>query len=426
MDDDGAFVPGPRAHVAGSSHGPLKGMGFAAKDLFDVAGTRTGAGNPDFLADAPVATKHAPAVAALLEEGADLVGKTVTDELAFSLSGTNVHYGTPNNPVAPGRVPGGSSSGSASAVACGLADFALGTDTGGSVRVPASYCGLYGLRPTHGRISVEGVVPLARSFDTVGLLATDGAVLRSAWSALAAHASSPLPVGEAVRDAAMWRGGPSAGAPRAGEPRARAPRAVSTLVCPPELLALLDEDARLDFEPAADELGRLLGCRVVERSVLPPEELVRLRTVFRTVQLAEAWRSHGSWIERRHPSFGPGVRSRFEAASQVDPNALEQLPLERRNLLRLLGAALGDDELLLQPAASGAAPPIDLDAAAKDNLRLRTLTLTAPAGIAGVPVVALPLARVDGLPLGLALVAAPGEDELLVDCAARLSSALQP
>lgn len=406
-DGLGAFLPGARARFRGSGHGALLGARLAVKDLFDVAGTRTGAGNPEFLADAPIATASAPAVIALLDAGAELVGKTVTDELAFSLSGTNIHYGTPRNSAAPDRVPGGSSSGSASAVAGGAADLALGTDTGGSVRVPASYCGIFGLRPTHGRISARGVVPLAPGLDTVGLFATDGPLLAAAWTALAT-------------------GAPAGPSPSAGERESSHEqvdnRAISTLVCPPELFALLDGEARADFEQAADECGRQLRCRVVERSIVPPDELVRLREVFRAVQLAEAWQSHGDWITNRRPQLGPGVASRFAAAAAIDPASADQLVAERAQLRKILATALGEDELLLQPAASGVAPLRSLAGVAKDDLRLRTLTLTALAGVAGVPVVALPLAEVGGLPLGVALVALDGEDELLVSCASRVAA----
>jgi len=390
-DQLGAFVPGAAARVAGRSGGALSGRSFAAKDLFDVAGTRTGAGNPDFLEDAPVAEHHAPAVAALLDAGAALVGKTITDELAFSLSGTNVHYGTPKNSAAPGHVPGGSSSGSASAVAGGVVDLALGTDTGGSVRVPASYCGILGLRPTHGRVRLDGVVPLAPGFDTVGLFAREPEVLAAGWNALVEGASDV----------------------QSGVDHSVSTRTIRTLVCPPELLALLEPDARLELEPAADALGRLLGCRVVERSLMPPEELTRIRGVFRGAQMAQAWASHGAWIERRRPRFGPGIASRFEAASHVDPAAAEQLIPEREALRNLLATALGDDELLLQGSASGPAAPIALGGEAKDELRLQTLTLTALAGTAGVPVISLPLANVGGLPLGLSLVGLPDEEDLL-------------
>ena len=183
-DSLGAFMPDSEIEIAGVAEGPLKGLGFAAKDIFDVAGTVTGWGNPDRRASAAPAAQHSAAVERLLAAGAHLVGKTITDELAFSLNGQNPHYGAPANSNAPGRITGGSSSGSASAVAGDLADLALGSDTGGSVRIPASYCGVYGLRPSHGRISLAGVMPLAPSLDTVGCFARDAAALSRASRAL--------------------------------------------------------------------------------------------------------------------------------------------------------------------------------------------------------------------------------------------------
>jgi len=400
----GAFLPGARAELAGAPAGALTGSRFAVKDLVDVAGWRTGAGNPDFLADAPVATRSAPVVTALLAAGADLVGKTVSDELAFSLSGTNAHYGTPVNPAAPGRVPGGSSSGSASAVAGGCAELAIGTDTGGSVRVPASYCGIFGFRPSHGMISSEGVVPLAPSFDTVGLLARDAATLERAWHAL--RAGAPGTARAARPDE------------RAGPPR--------TLVCPPELARLLDADARAGFEDAVTRVARELDCRVVEREVVAPDDLERVLEAFRTIQMAEAWASHGAWIERRGPALGPGVAARFAAASQVDPRAADALRPILEQARTALGGALGRDELLAQPAASGAAPEIALRSAATDDLRRTTLLLTVLAGAAGAPVAALPAARASGSPLGVALVSVPGDDDRLAACAARAAAACGP
>ena len=164
--------------MSGAPTGPLQGLSFAANDVFDIAGDRTGNGNPVWLETHPPASHTASAVERLLAAGARMVGKTHTDELAYSLNGENVHYGTPINPRAPGRIPGGSSSGSAAAVAGGLVDFALGTDCGGSVRLPASYCGIYGVRTSHGLIPIDGVADLAASFDTVGWFARDPAMMR--------------------------------------------------------------------------------------------------------------------------------------------------------------------------------------------------------------------------------------------------------
>src|SRR5437763_8002708 len=174
-DDVNAFVPGPRIHIEGRPRGPLSGLTFAAKDLFDVAGVPTGGGNHDWPIGRPIPTKHSWAVQTLLDAGATLIGKTITDEVSLGILGENAFDGTPLNVRAPGRVPGGSSSGSAAAVAAGLCDTALGTDTGGSVRVPASFCGLYGIRPTHGRIDVAGMMAQAPTSDTTGWYARDAA-----------------------------------------------------------------------------------------------------------------------------------------------------------------------------------------------------------------------------------------------------------
>src|SRR5689334_20722993 len=186
MSDDtvNAFVPGPRVHLEGRPGGPLSGLTFAAKDLFDIAGHPTGGGNPDWARSNPVPTQHAWAVERLLEVGATLIGKTITDEVSLGIVGENAFFGTPVNSRAPGRVPGGSSSGSAAAVAAGLCDTALGTDTGGSVRVPASFCGLYGIRPTHGRLPVTGMMPQAPSSDTTGWFARDASTFAKVSSAM--------------------------------------------------------------------------------------------------------------------------------------------------------------------------------------------------------------------------------------------------
>jgi len=171
------------------------GLRFAVKDLIDICGLKTGCGNPSWRDTHPPARSHAVCVEQLLAAGAKCVGKTVSDELAFSLIGENHFYGTPLNPRAPDRVPGGSSSGSVSAVACALADFALGTDTGGSVRVPASNCGVWGLRPSHDFISVAGVMPFAPTFDTVGIHARTADILGSAAAVLLGAPGGKLPTG---------------------------------------------------------------------------------------------------------------------------------------------------------------------------------------------------------------------------------------
>jgi len=394
-DPLGCFVLGPERLAEGSPTGPLAGRRFAVKDLLDVAGTRTGAGNPDWLDQAPVAARHAPTVAALLDAGAELWGKTVTDELAFSLSGTNVHYGTPDNPAAPGRIPGGSSAGSASAVAGRVVDLALGTDTGGSIRVPASYCGIWGIRPTHGMLDTGGVVPLAPSFDTVGLLAADPVVLGAGWRALRAGASLP----PEAWPAHVARG---------------TVRPVRRMVVATDLFALADPEARGPLRQATDRLADRLGLELEEGELAGPEATARFVQAFRSIQLVEAWGQHGEWITRRRPALGPGVAARFAAAAAADPAAAAAAGPVRDEVRSALRALLGEGAVMVQPAASGPAPTPALGGAAKEDLRSRTLSLTAPAGMAGAPVVVVPGARAEGLPIGLALVGLPGADDVLV------------
>lgn len=374
---------------AGADGGPLRGLTFVAKDVFDVAGDVTGAGNPTWAEEAAPAASDAEAVAALLAAGASLIGKSITDELAFSLAGTNVHHGTPRNPSAPGRVPGGSSSGSASAVAAGRCDVALGTDTGGSVRVPASYCGVWGMRPTHGRISVAGLVPLAPSFDTVGWFARSAQHLARAGRALLA----------------------------AG-PR-RAPEAPRRIVVVDGLFGLADASSRPLLLEAADEVAAAAGIpceRIDDASVAGWWGRTGDRTwvsVYRTIQGAEAWAQHGAWVTRGAP-MGPGVRGRFLAAGDVERAALARAVGAREVIRRRLEALTAEGVVLAVPSAAGVAPPPILDGGTKDDLRERTLALNCGAGLAGVPAISAPLATEDGRPLGLCLVGAPWSDESLL------------
>jgi amidase len=381
----GALRIGPALLAPGRADGPSHGRTMVVKDLLDVAGFPTGAGNPDWLADAAPATTTAPAVQRLLDAGFDLVGKAHTDELAFSLSGTNVHYGTPENPAAPGRIPGGSSSGSASAVAGGVADLGVGTDTGGSIRVPASYCGLYGWRPTHGRVPMHGCVPLAPSFDTIGLLARDGAVLLEGAAAVLA---SSTPVASPSR-----------------------------LVVADDLLALADPEVRDTVAAITAEIGSAIGATVDHRTFADDRQDEWFRA-FRAWQMYEAWASHGAWIIARRPTFGPGIAARFEAASHATAEDAARAHPVRDHVRALLNEVLGEDALLVVPAAATVAPPPDLAETAKADLRARTMTLTCVAGLAGAPAVVVPPDRPAGLPAGACLVGRPGADEQLLAVAA--------
>ncbi|MGY0833716.1 amidase [Azospirillum argentinense] len=384
-----AFVPYGRTEVAGAASGPLAGLRFAVKDLFHIAGLPTGAGNPDWLRTHEVPRETAPAVQRLLDAGARVAGKTLTDELAWSLAGENAHYGTPENPQAPGRIPGGSSSGSASAVAGGAVDFAIGTDTGGSVRLPASYCGLYGIRPTHGAVPLDGSVPLAPSFDTVGWFAWEAALLRRVGAVLLPPSSTLGP------DLAFRR-----------------------LLVAEDAFAIAGEAVRAALAPALDRLRERF--RGAETVTLAPEGLEQWRPVFQTLQAAEAWAAHGAWITATKPTFGPGVRDRFAAAATLDPALARAAAQTREGIRRRMDDLLGTDGLIVLPSAPGIAPLRGSSGAAVDAERGRALAILCPAGLAGLPQLSIPAARLQGCPLGLSLIGPRGSDSTLLSIAEEL------
>jgi Asp-tRNA(Asn)/Glu-tRNA(Gln) amidotransferase A subunit family amidase len=380
--------------VAGAPGGPLRGLTVAVKDLFAVHGHPTGAGNPAWLAEAAPAAEHAPAVASLLAAGADIIGLAQTDELAYSLSGTNVHYGTPPNPAAPGAVPGGSSSGPASAVALGLVDVGLGTDTGGSVRVPASYCGLYGLRPTHGAVPAGGLVALAPSYDTVGWLTRDAGTLARVGDVL-------LPAGGSGRD--RWR--------------------PAELLLAEDLLALAEPEVAAALAAALPRLAAAAALPARRVAEVGGGRLDAWVTAFRHHQGFEAHQTHGAWVAAHPGALGPGIAGRFAAAATVTPAQLAAAQDVRRQVTATLAAALGGGAVLVAPASSSPAPPVDLADDVKDRVRAATLTLTCAAGHAGLPVVVVPLLAVRGHPVGVALTGPRGSDRALLTLATHLTAA---
>jgi amidase len=370
--------------------GPLEGLRLAVKDLFDLAGTPTGAGNPRWLETHEPAEADAAAVALLRAAGARVVGKTITDELAWSLNGSNFHYGVPENPAAPGRVPGGSSSGSASAVALGLADIGLGTDTGGSIRVPASYCGLFGLRPTHGRVSLDGVVPLAPTFDTAGVLARDARTLRLAMEVLLGtpeEAHAPITRLLAPRD--IWD---------------ELPAATRDAVMPAVESFGLDVDTTPFFDDP--HFGIAHETYSAAGGTTPLEAA---RRAYAALQAWEAWQAHGAWIEASRPEFGPGVKARFANASKLGSAAVTGAQRVRSGVVALVRDRLPEGTALAIPAAPGPAPLIG-----EEPDREAIVRLTCIAGLSGAPGLALPAGTVEDLPVGLQLVATPGGDEALL------------
>ena len=370
-----AFVGHSPEPMQWVNDGPLAGLSFAVKDLFDVAGVKSSWGNPDRLRDTAPAVATAPAVTVPLMAGARLVGKTHTDELACGMFGMNPHFGTPINPKAPQRVPGGSSSGSASAVAAGLCDFALGTDTGGSIRVPASFCGIYGLRTTYGRISTAGIMAMAPSFDTAGWLARDAVTLRR--------------VGE-VYFGAIEKPGPTR--------------------------LLLARDAFDVPEPQISRallpLARALGAS--SEVTLYPHGVEEWLDAFRPLQLNELWCTHGAWATVPGRVLSQAVRERIELAQTPKPADVARSTLARDRLTQRLIALLGSDGVLIIPTAHDLPPLRDAPVSAQATFREKTLALTSVASLARLPQINLPATYVEGCPVGLSLIAGPYRDELLL------------
>ncbi len=389
VDHVGAFVPGARFSHRPLAEGRLSGLTFAVKDLYDVAGAITSYGNPDWARTHRPAAATAPIVTALLQAGAALVGKTKTVELAFGLTGENVWHGTPINPAAPDRFPGGSSCGSAAAVAGGLVDFALGSDTGGSVRIPASYCGLFGIRPTHAAISLAGACGLAPSLDTPGWFT------RSA-SLLAALGDVLLPPNSHGADGPLLR----------------------------------VEDAWVNAQPEVAEIlhqalskietlrGRTLGIRLV------PEGLDTMFDRFRVTQAEEAWATLGTWVEATSPNFGPGVAERFAMAKATDAASAAEGRAFRRVMQARVRPLLAGGAVLVYPTSPCVAPLLTASRAEQDAVRQATMGITAIAGFCGLPEVTLPVATIHGAPVGLSLVGGPGQDRALLALATEAAAIL--
>ena len=385
-DKLGAFCRHTHIEVNGAASGPLAGLTCAVKDIYDIAGGKTGFGCPDWLRTHEPAARTAPAVQLLLDAGAHVVGKAHTEEMAWSLTGENAHYGTPINVNAPGRVPGGSSSGSAAAVAAGLVDFAIGSDTGGSVRGPASYCGILGLRPTHGRISLENVCPLAESFDTCGWFARDAAIFERVGRVL-------------LRETAP----------------ARTPR---RLLLAEDACSCADKGVMEALKPGLDKVAALIGAP--ERVTVGDEPLTQWMDYFRFPQGEEAWAAHREWITREKPQFGPVIKGRFEWARTIAPADVARARARREEITQRMDQMLSGDGVLALPSISGIAPVRGASAETIDEVRRRALPMLCIAGLARLPQVSLPLATLDGYPLGLSLIAARGNDTMLLDLAKKL------
>lgn len=382
------FVPHDlAAPLKGAATGPLAGLSAVVKDMYDIAGERTGCGNPQWLAAHPPALRHCPPVQKILDAGATIIGKTICDEFFYSVSGANSHYGTPVNIRAPGRLPGGSSAGSAAACGAGLCDFALGSDTGGSVRVPASFNGIYGLRPTHERVEHSGVADMAPSFDVPGWFAATPGVFRKVGPVLLDRRHVTVKIDRVVvlEDAFA----------QAEEPVA-------------DLLRTL-----LEF--MSDDLPEMVHGRIA------PDGFDPWREAFRIVQAYETWQTFGDFVIARKPEIGPGVRERMQFASTVtkpQADAARDVITKAREHIRQITAP---GTILALPTAPSIAPKIETPAGDLEDFRTRVMRLTCTSGISGLPQMSIPGGTINGCPVGLSFIGWAGGDEVLLDLACELS-----
>jgi amidase len=376
-----AFLDVRQVPVLSAQSGILNGLRLGVKDIFDVAGYRTGCGNPDKFAEAQTATRTMPAVQALLDKGARFAGKTQTDELAFSLMGINAHFPAPVNSAAPDRVTGGSSSGSAAAVAGGLANIAVGSDTGGSIRAPASFCGLIGLRTTHGRISLEGAMPLAPSLDTFGWFADD------------------IETYEAVGRILLGRDGH----------RGILKRPITMARLDALVIGKAEADA---YDASKDVVARTTTEPILESPFVSTVD--ELYWCLRRLQGREAWQLHGAWIKAKPRALGPGVKDRFDFGATVDQNTAHAEEVRRIALRAELAEMLGSDGFLVLPTVPGAAPLKSAPQPEMQAFRERALRLLCLSSLSGFPQISLPVGAVQGAPFGISLLGPPNSDIALI------------
>ncbi|MEP0941874.1 MAG: amidase [Rhizobiaceae bacterium] len=376
-----AWCDYPEVDVAHADSGPLAGMALAVKDIFQVAGYANGWGQPTRLAEAEPDTDTQPVVQKMLDAGISVVGKSQCEELCFSLTGINKHYGAPMNGAAPDRVTGGSSSGSVSLISNGIVDVATGSDTGGSVRAPASYCGLIGLRTTHDRVSLDKTMPLAPSFDVFGWFAKD--------------AETYAAVGDVVLD----------------DDADSTP--LKRLIASPDLDAMLLGDAEyIAYAKAAERVEKYFADER-EFSALP-FDLDKAYWAFRKCQAYDAWQALGPWISSRKPDLGPGVKERFEFGASLSKEEFEQASGDRLDMRVKLEEWIGRDGLLVMPTVPSCAPLKNESEETLQAFREQALMLLCLSGNSGLPQITLPLAEVYGAPLGLSLIGPRGSDKRLI------------
>ncbi|KAF5178711.1 Glutamyl-tRNA(Gln) amidotransferase subunit A [Thalictrum thalictroides] len=396
---------------------PLAGLTFAVKDIFDVKGYVTGFGNPDWARTHSAAVSTAPVVSAVLSAGATCVGKVVMDEMAYSINGENAHFGTPTNPCAPDRIPGGSSSGSAVAVAAELVDFSLGTDTGGSIRVPAACCGILGCRPSHAIVSTFGVIPMAQSFDTVGWFARDPVILNKVGRVLLqlSDVDAVQPSHVVIPDDCFQH---------LSIPSDRLTRviikSVEKLFGPQVIKHVNIGNYVSDSVPS---LEHFMDRSNEHQEYIP--SLVALSSAMRCLQRYEFKTNHSEWVTTVKPNLGPGLSERvWEAVKSTDEH-IGICHSVKTELQAALSTLLEEYGILVVPTVPGPPPKLQTQASLLEAFRCKAFGLLSIAGVSGLCQVSIPIGTYDDLPVSISLIAKHGADGFLLNLVDTLYSTLK-
>lgn len=373
-------------HIAlkGMEEGPLSDLVFAVKDVFKVLGSTYSNGHPTWLETHGPDDFTSSFIVKMLESGADLVGKTVCDELCYSISGENWHYGSAINPHDPRRLTGGSSGGSGAATAGGLVDFAFGSDCLGSVRVPASYNGVIGIRPTFQRIQNDGEAPYCKSMDVLGYVARNSEIF--------------MRVSRVLMEEDEERG------------------ACKKLLIADDCFEMVEQRVADAFKLALRYLEEKI--ETVERVKVAPEGLVNWVKTFQMIQGYEVWESYGGWVRKYQPTLPPGQKNRLLAASKITLQEYKEAQEKKKMIAARMEELVLPGSVLCLPTAASIAPLKSASLAEINASRLQSSSLLCISPLSGTPQITLPLSSMEDVPLGLSLIGAKGTDLALAEFSA--------
>ena len=369
----------PKNKIQTSYKGNLLDMRFLCKDMCQIKGFKTSCGNPDFYKHTAEATENAPFLEKILNEGAILEGITICDEFFYSIIGENIHYGTPSNKNAPNCVPGGSSSGSAAALTQINYDFTIGTDTGGSVRVPASFCGIYGFRPTHGRINLNKVYPMSESFDTLGWFSN--------------NKSNMLKVGKVFFDHFE-----------------EIPIEQKNILIPIDIINNLDENIKSQFYDYCE--NKFKNLKKVQLSKYNKSELAEC---FRVIQGYEIKLSMLPWIQKYNPKISTEINSRFEVTKNITVNMYNESINLRKEFVSELDKNLSKEALIIFPTTPFSAPITGQSDNDLSELRKKVMEFTCIGGLSSRPQISIPKFKGSTGPIGLSILGNKNTDEIILN-----------